>query len=192
MKRTPDSAKQFLLSKLSTQATHDDVILDEIEKTMFVFSESSGTVDGLFTGSVRHALSAPMFPGQNQRRGGQESSARDKRTKEGKSEWSDALKALSNEDFYGLVMIDQAGIPRKDDGLWRFELEWLPFELIELAVIVLGFLVVFKPSVLGLSLPDWVRWLAYPMFVWLVWYIGRVFYNMQMAKAIRRSKPSSH
>lgn len=191
MKHTPDSAKQFLLSKLSTQATHDNVILDEIEKTMFVFSESSGTVDIKAQEAFDKKYDSNAYESKVTKLL-RKSYARDKRTKEGKSEWSDALKALSNEDFYGLVMIDQAGIPRKDDGLWRFELEWLPFELIELAVIVLGFLVVFKPSVLGLSLPDWVRWLAYPMFVWLVWYIGRVFYNMQMAKAIRRSKPSSH
>ena len=70
-------------------------------------------------------------------------------------------------------------------------LEELPFAIIELAVIVLGFLVVFRPSAVGLSLPDWVRWLAYPLFLWLFWYIGRIFYNMQMAKAIKRSKPSS-
>jgi hypothetical protein len=98
------------------------------------------------------------------------------------------LKALGREDFYGLVMVDQAGIPRRQEGAWQFYLEQLPFEIVELVVIALGFLVVFRPEAMRLNLPDWARWLAYPLFVWLVWYIGRVFQRMQTAKAIRRSK----
>jgi|HubBroStandDraft_6_1064221.scaffolds.fasta_scaffold2421612_1 hypothetical protein len=87
-------------------------------------------------------------------------------------------------------MIDQAGIPRSQKGLMAFELELLPFEIVELVVIILGFLIVFRPSVLGLYLPDWVRWVAYPLFIWLFWYVGRVFGRMRLAKAIKRSKPS--
>jgi hypothetical protein len=84
-------------------------------------------------------------------------------------------------------MVDEAGISRSHEGLWHIELKLLPFEIVELAVIALGFLVVFAPAGLHLSLPDWVRWLAYPLFVWLVWYIGRAFQKMQTAKALRRS-----
>jgi hypothetical protein len=187
MKHTPASAKQFLSSKLSAQAAHDKVTLDEIEKRMFVFSESSVTAD----------IEAMEVFDKNYDSGDYESKvtrllrkayAHDKRKKEGKREWSDALKTLSQEDFYGLVMIDQAGIPRSDEGLWQFELEWLPFEVIELAVIVLGFLLVFRPSALGLSLPDWARWLAYPLFLWLFWYIGRVWSRMWDARAVKQSK----
>ena len=58
-------------------------------------------------------------------------------SKEGKLEWTDALKALSQEDFYGLIMIDQAGIPRSQSGDWRVVLESLPFAISELAVISL-------------------------------------------------------
>ena len=35
-----DSAKQFLLSKLAEQASHDGLALDDIERRMFLFSES--------------------------------------------------------------------------------------------------------------------------------------------------------
>jgi hypothetical protein len=45
MEFTSDSAKKFLLSKLTEQAMHDGVVLDEIEKRMFLFSESSGSPD---------------------------------------------------------------------------------------------------------------------------------------------------
>src|ERR1035438_7507656 len=187
MKHTPASAKQFLVSKVSTQAAHDGVPLDDVEEKMFVFSESSCSAD----------LDAQEAFDKNYDSGDYESKvtkllrkayAHDKRTKEGKSEWADALKALSREDFYGQVMIDQAGIPRSQDGEWQFYLEQLPFDMIEIGVIALGFLVVFRPAALGLYLPDWVRWLAYPLFVWLVWYIGRVWGRMQIAKATKPSR----
>ncbi|MGA1988848.1 MAG: hypothetical protein ABSG72_21450 [Candidatus Sulfotelmatobacter sp.] len=164
--------------------------MDEIEKKMFVFSESSGEPDLQAQEVFDKTYDSNEYESKITKLL-REAYAHDKRTKDGKSEWLDALKALRREDFYGLVMIDQAGIPRRDDSLWRFELEQLPFQIIELAVIVLGFLVVFRPLALGLSLPDWARWLAYPLFLWLIWYISRVFFNMQMAKAIKRTKPRS-
>ena len=55
--------------------------------------------------------------------------------KKGSLSEQDALKALSQEDFYGLIMIDQAGIPRSQSGDWRVILESLPFAISELAVI---------------------------------------------------------
>jgi hypothetical protein len=191
MKHTPDSAKEFLSSKLSAQAGHDKITLDEIEKSMFVFSESSGdadletqeTFDKTYDSNEYESKVTKLLS---------KAYARDKRTKDGKREWSDALKALRREDFYGLVMIDQAGIPRSNDSLWQFELEQLPFEIVEIAVLALGFLVVFRPSVLSLSLPDWVRWLAYPLFIWLFWYISRVWNRMQYAKAVKQSKRPGH
>ena len=188
---TTDSAKQFLLAKLSAQAARDGVSLDDIEKRMFLFSEISGnpdleaneTFDEKYDDNAYESKVTKLL---------RRAYARDKRTETGRGEWKDALDALKQEDFYGLVMVDQAGIPRKQDALrgelWRFELEWLPFEIVELIVIALGFLVVFRPDVLRLRLPDWVRWLAYPLFVWLFWYIGRVWERMQTAKAVKQSK----
>jgi hypothetical protein len=187
MKFTPDSAKQFFLSKLSAQAARDGVALDEVEQRMFLFSEVSRNPD----------LEAQETFDTKYDRDNYESKVtkllrkaygHDKRAKEQRGEWKDALKAVSREDFYGLVMIDQAGIPRSQGGLWQVELEWLPFEIIELMIIALGFIVVFRPESLRLNLPSWLRWLAYPLFVWLFWYVGRIFQRMQTAKAIRRSK----
>jgi hypothetical protein len=186
MEFTPDSAKQFLLSKLSAQAAHDRVTLDEVERRMFLFSESSGNA-GLATPEVFDSKYDSTDYESKITKLLREAYAHDKRTKERKREWTDALQAVSREDFYGLIMIDQAGIPRSQDAMRLSVLGSLPFGIAELVVIGLGFLVVFGPAVPGLSLPDWVRWLAYPLFVWLVWYIGRVFARMQIAKAIRRS-----
>jgi hypothetical protein len=189
MNHTPAAAKQILLSKVSAQATHEGVALDEIEKRMLVFSESPDNADFEAQEVFEKKYDSSDYESKVTKLL-RKAYAHDKRTKEGKKEWTDALEALSREDFYGLVMIDQAGIPRRQDGLSQLELDFLPFAITELAVILLGFVVVFKPEFLGLSLPNWVRWLAYPLVVWLVWYIGRVFSRMQNEKAARQSKRS--
>ena len=186
MEFTSDSAKQFLLSKLTEQAVHDGAVLDETEKRMFLFSESSGGTDleaqqkfdADYDSKTYEAKITKLL---------RRSYARDKKTGDDKGYWTPALKALAKEDFYGLVMVDQAGISRSHEGLWQVELELLPFEMVELGVIAVGFLLVFAPEALHLKLPDWARWLAYPLFVWLVWYIGRTFQRMQTAKRSKHS-----
>jgi hypothetical protein len=191
MEFTPDSAKQFLLSKLSAQAADDRVTLDEVERSMFLFSESSGNA-GLATQEAFDQKYDSNDYESKVTKLLRKAYARDKRDKDRKREWRDALKAVSRDDFYGLVMIGQAGIPRSQDELWRFELEWLPFEIVELVVIAVGFMVVFRPDALRLNLPDWVRWLAYPLFVWLVWYIGRVWSRIYDARAVKQSRRPGH
>jgi hypothetical protein len=187
MEFTSDSAKQFLLSKLTEQAMHDGVVLDEIEKRMFLFSESSGSPDFDAQEKFDKDYDSKAYESKVAKLL-RRSYARDKKTEDGQATWKAALKALGREDFYGLVMVDQAGVPRRQQGEWQFYLEQLPFEIVELVVIAVGFLVVFRPEAVRLRLPDWVRWLVYPLFVWLVWYIGRAFARMQTARAISRSK----
>jgi hypothetical protein len=186
MEFTADSAKQFLLSKLTEQAMHDGVVLDEIEKKMFLFSESSGGTDLEAQQKFDAAYDSKTYEAKITKLL-RRSYARDKQTGDDKEYWKPALKALAREDFYGLVMVDQAGISRSREGLWQFEMELLPFEMVELAVIAVGFLVVFAPGALHLKLPDWARWAAYPLFVWLVWYIGRTFQRLQTARRSNRS-----
>ena len=191
MSYTPESAKQFLLTKLFLQAAHDGVSLDDIEKRMFVFCEQSANPDRQANEVFSETYDSEAYEAKIATLLHKAFKA-DKRTLEGKQEWVDALQALRKEDFYGLVMIDQAGIPRKREALrndlWRFELEELPFEVIEIIVIVAGFVVVFRPALLGLVLPDWIRWLAYLIFLWLVWLIARIWSRMRIAKAIKRSE----
>lgn len=188
---TVDSAKDFLVSKITAQAAQDEVSLDEVEQRMFLFSEVSGGSDSEKQEAFDAKYDEEAYESKLARLL-RRAYAHDKRSEHGKDEWREALDALKHEEFYGLVMVDQAGIPRSRAALWAAlggaELRLLPFEIVEVAVIALGFLIVFRPSVLGLYLRDPVRWLAYPLFAWLAWYIGRVFSRMQMSKVIRRSR----
>jgi hypothetical protein len=187
MEFTSDSAKQFLLSKLTEQAMHDGVVLDEIEKRMFLFSESSGSPDFEAQEKFDKDYESKAYESKVTKLL-RRSYARDKRAEDEKASWKAALKALSKEDFYGLVMVDQAKIPRVDAGLRMFLFGMLPFALVELVVVGTGFIVVFQPSAVRLHLPDWFRLLLLPVFFWLFWYVGKVFERIQLAKSIQRNE----
>jgi hypothetical protein len=182
MEFTSDSAKQFLLSKLVEQASHDDVELDDVEKRMFLFSESSGSTDfeaqekfdsGYDTRAYESKVAKLL----------KRSYAHDKKVNESTS-WKGALDALSHEDFYGLVMVDQAKIPRSRAALWAFAFKIVPFVLAESAVVGVGFLLVFRPSVFHIHLPDWFRLLLLPVFFWLFWYVGKILGRIRTAKSL--------
>jgi hypothetical protein len=175
------------LSKLTEQATHDGVVLDEIEKRMFLFSESSGSPDFEAQEKFDKDYESKAYESKVTKLL-RRSYARDKRAEDEKASWKAALKALSKEDFYGLVMVDQAKIPRVDAGLRMFLFGMLPFALVELAVVGTGFIVVFQPSAVRLHLPDWFRLLLLPVFFWLFWYVGKVFERIQLAKSIQRNE----
>jgi hypothetical protein len=151
---TADSAKQFLLSKLADRAHRDGIPLDKIERRMFLFSEIGGTPD----------LEAQEIFDRDYNNADYESKitkllrsayAHDRRMPGSKDEWKAALHALRNEDFYGLVMVDLARIPRAVDlaripgtkmALWNFLLGMLPFAATELGIVVVGFFVIFQPG----------------------------------------------
>jgi hypothetical protein len=109
---TSESAKQFLLVKVLEQATLDGVSLSDIEKRMFFFSETSQNppdfeasekFDAEYDDDSYETKIAQLL---------KRAYARDKKLPDGKSVWKEHLSALANEDFYGLVMVDQAGIPQ--------------------------------------------------------------------------------
>jgi hypothetical protein len=187
MEFTSDSAKQFLLSKLNEQATRDAIVLDEVERRMFLFSESSGSPDIEAQEKFDKDYESKTYESKVTKLL-RRSYGRDKKTGDGRASWKAAMKALSRQDFYGLVMVDQAGIPRVDTGLWVFLLGMLPLALAEFLVIGIGFIVVFQPSALRLRLPDWFRLLLLPLFFWLFWYVGKIFGRIQLAKS---AKPTS-
>ena len=187
MEFTPDSAKQFLLSKLIEQANRDSVALDEAERRMFLFSESSGSPDLEAQEKVDRDYDSKSYESKVTKLL-RRSYGRDKKTDGGRASWKAALKALSEQDFYGLVMVDQAKIPRVDTGPWMFFLGMLPFALTEFVVVGIGFVLVFQPSALRLRLPDWFRLVLLPLFVWLSWYVGKVFGRIELAKS---AKPTS-
>src|SRR5438270_3200545 len=109
--QTAESAKKFLLTKLQEQSARDNLTLTESEKRLFVFSEKTASTadvqgvkefdasggDGDYEAKIARLLRrAYRF---------------DKKASRASS-WKDALTALRDEDFYGLVMVDQAQIPR--------------------------------------------------------------------------------
>ena len=53
---------------------------------------------------------------------------RDKKNEHGKALWSEAFKALSKEDFYGLMMVDQAKISRANEALTGNSESWKVLE----------------------------------------------------------------
>jgi hypothetical protein len=190
-----DSAKQFLLSKLAEQASHDGLALDDIERRMFLFSESgrpdfdaNEKFETDYGSSEYESKVAKLLARSHER---------DKKNEHGKALWSEAFKALSKEGFYGLVMVDQAKIPRANEALtgntdsWKFLLGMLPFAAVEIGLLVVGAIVVFQPFRFGLHLPDWVRLLLLPVFFWICWYVGKIFARKESEKSARReSQPS--
>jgi hypothetical protein len=182
---TVDSAKQFLLSKISEEARHDGIGLDEIEKRMFVFSESSGLPD--FEANEKFEKSYDASAYETKIAGLlRKAYADDQRSSDRKAEWKAALDALRKEDFYGLVMVDDARIPRANDALWSFVWQMLPFAMCEFVILVAGWFLIFAPSRLGLYLPDWCRLLLMPAFLWVFWYVGKIFGRVQTTKRAQR------
>ncbi len=158
---------------------------------MFFFSEESASVDQETVNLFDAKYNEVSYESKVTRLL-RHSYARDKENQSKNREWRDALTVLNDEDFYGLDMVDQAGIPRSRALIWKAFASTIPLDLAELAVIAVGFLLVFRPSILGLYLPDWVRWLAYPLLIWLVWYIGRIFGRMLFSKGIKGSKSAEN
>jgi hypothetical protein len=192
MEFTRDSAKEFLLSKLGEQASHDSIVLDDIERRVFLFSESSGKPDFEANEKFDKEYDPSTYESKVAKLLGR-AYARDKETEDGRASWKAALTALEGEDFYGLVMVDQAKIPRVDSlrvdqSLWRFLIGLLPLALVEIGFLVVGCVLVFQPSRLGLRLPDWFRLLLMPLFFWLLWYVGRIFGRSELAKSAKRTE----
>jgi hypothetical protein len=171
------SAKRFLLAKLEEQAIHDGVSLSDVEKKMFLFSEGTASEkmqalaeefdatcdDSEYEGKVSKLLEAAF--------------RRDKQTPESVAAWKQSLNALSEEDFYGLVMVQQAGLPfsRRSVagdiglGIGAF-LDLAPMAAVAMAVGVPGFLIVFDPFQLGLIHSTGIRLMLFPIFVFGVWW----------------------
>jgi|KBSMisStandDraft_5_1062788.scaffolds.fasta_scaffold156960_1 hypothetical protein len=189
MEFTPDSAKQFLLSRLGEQAGHDGMALDEVERRMFLFSEAGGRPDFEASEKFDSDYDAKAYESKVAKLL-RRAYAHDKQSDDGKALWKAALKALSREDFYGLVMVDQAKIPRVDEGLRVFLLGMLPLALSEIGLLGLGCVLVFQPFRLGLHLPDWFRLLLLPLFFWFFWYVGKIFGRKEVAKSAKQAGSS--
>jgi len=104
-----ESAKQFLISKVLRQAVSDGVMLSDFEKRMLDFSEGAASAADIEAG--------PNFDSDYDSDAYEAKIARLLRrayqhdAKLGQThQWQDALNALGSEDWYILVMLQQAGI----------------------------------------------------------------------------------
>jgi len=117
---------------------------------------------------------------------------RDEQTPNAVAAWKQSLGALRDTDFYGLVMVRQAGLPlsRRSVGgdvslaIGAF-LELAPIAAVGLAVGVPGFLIVFDPFQWGLIHSQWIRLSLFPVFVFGVWWaVGK--YTKSKLRRLRR------
>jgi len=107
----PEAAKQFLLQSLVEQADRDGVTLSDIEKRMFLFSESSGETYW----EANQRFEAECDEAEYEKKVKDllhKSYIWAKQSPEDVAAWKTALEAVRDVDFYGLVMVDQARIPR--------------------------------------------------------------------------------
>jgi hypothetical protein len=104
-----ESAKEFLISKVLRQADDDGVLLSDLEKRMLRFSEGTASADDI--------EAAEQFDNEYDSDAYEAKIARllrrayERDAKLGqKHQWEDAVRALQSEDWYVLVMLQQAGI----------------------------------------------------------------------------------
>jgi hypothetical protein len=187
---TTESAKRFLLAKLEEQAVLEGVLLSDVEKKMFLFSEETApekmqtlaqefdaTCDEAdYEGKVSKLLNAAF--------------RRDKEAPDAVAAWKQSLAALKDADFYGLVMVQQAGLPFTRQsvagdirlGAGAF-LDLAPVTAIALAVGAPGFLIVFDPFQWGLIQSEWIRLALFPVFVFGVWWAVGRYSESEFAKS---------
>jgi hypothetical protein len=114
----------------------------------------------------------------------------DKRTPEAVTAWKVSLEALRGEDFYGMVTVQQAGLPFSQRsvagdirlGVGAF-LDLVPITAIALSVGVPGFLVVFDPFQWDLIHSEWIRLALFPVFVFGVWWVVGKYSESEFAKS---------
>jgi len=184
------SAKRFLLAKLEEQAVRDGVPLSALEKKMFLFSEGAASDKMQALAEEFDAACSDAEYEEKVAKLLEAACRRDKQTPEAVAAWKQSLKALSEEDFYGLVMVEQAGLPfsrRSVAGDIRLGvgafLDLARVTAVSLAVGVPGFLIVFDPFQWSLIHSQWIRLLLFPVFVFGVWWAVSKYSESEFAKS---------
>jgi hypothetical protein len=188
--QTVDSAKQFLLNRLIEQAAADGATLSEIEKRLFLFSELSPNPDW----EANEKFEAECDGSEYERKIAKllrHAYAHDKKAAESVDTWRDSLKALAKEDFYGLVMVDQAKISRPKDYFSLFDPAFAAFAVLELAIVGLAFGVLSSRIHWRFLVSDTLRFAAFAFLVAAAWGLGNVYARFQDKKATERFSRSA-
>jgi len=185
--QTIDSAKQFLLNRMLEQASQDDVALSDIEKRMFLFSEMAPQPDW----EANEKFDADCDSNEYERKITKllrRAYAHDKKTPDGRTLWRDCLEALKKADFYGLVMIDRAKIPRPVDLMQWLDPQFIVFTLLELTVLGLAFEALADPLHWRLVHSDGLRLLLFVLLIAAAWLVGDGYRRLQNHQTEQRQK----
>jgi hypothetical protein len=137
-------AKQFLVDRIAAEAEREGAPLSEIEKAMLAFSEAGASAEELETA---HSFERDFDDKEYEHRIARLArAAYDRDAGAGrKAEWDEALDELASEDFYLMVMLEQAGIVKTTSHLrlpdWRLLVGFAP----ALACMALAAAVAFAP-----------------------------------------------
>ena len=186
---TTDAGKQFLVAVIVAQAQRDGIALSAVDKKMLLYSETSASesdmgvadqFDAAYTDDeeVYEQKITELF---------RRAYARDQPDTLKNAAWGRALAALRDEDIYGLVMVDRAGIPRPkpQPGLPRPKpqselfktLRWkdVVFGIFALAILVLAVALLSDRFPRKVFLPDWLRMVLSGACLVAVWFAGKLY-----------------
>lgn len=111
-------AKEFLVARIVAEAQREEVPLSEVERKMLYFTETAWTLPDIM--EVNEQFDREYNAAEYEKKiAGLIRKARKRARKEDKKEfdeWSAAVRRLSKEDHYLLVMTQQAGISAGQNG----------------------------------------------------------------------------
>lgn len=171
------SAKQFLLNRLVERASKDGTLLSDVEKRMFLFSESAPETDWQANTQFESESDSDKYEEKiaNLLRSAY---AEDQKIPSREADWNAALEALKDEDFYGLVMVDQAGIARPQFHVplrSLFSPKLVLLVVSELAVLLIAAALFFDRVPFFAALPDWSRLAGIGLCALAFWKIGKAW-----------------
>lgn len=178
--QTVDSAKEFLLTQLVEQASADDVALSDVEKRMFLFSEASSNPDW----EANEQFESEYNDSQYEKKVAkllQRAYAKAKKEPALQSAWKECLDALRDEDFYGLVMVDQANISRPTSPVVAqvmrsfLDVRFLLFAISELSILAVAFGILVNRIHLQFLSSDLLRLVSVFGLFAAAWGVGEVY-----------------
>ncbi len=184
---TVESAKQFLLNRLIEQASQDGVALSDVEKRMFLFSESSANTDW----DANEKFEAEYDDSEYEKKVTKllrRAHSRDVKSSATKSGWRECLRALNKEDFYGLVMIDRAKISRPKSlsgSLSTFDAPSIYLMLLQLGILTVAFAILLNRIGSRFFASDGARLGTFLFLVVIGWGLGDMYRRWDSKRAVK-------
>jgi hypothetical protein len=182
---TVESAKQFLFNRLIQQASLDEIVLSDLEKRMFLFSELSPNPDW----EANEKFEAEYDDSEYEKKVAKllrHAYAHDVKDPVAKNVWQECLKALRKEDFYGLVMVDQAKIPRPKNLLAiipKLDARAICPLLLQLGILALAFAVLLSRVGSAFLVSDGLKLAAFIFLTVAAWSLGELYRRWEIKRA---------